>query len=108
MLKFSNAYLPSTLWKSLWIQADVPTMKGTLKIHMLKRNIVHIIPGIELFELASDSTPYLPYWYKSEVDMILIMSMIIIVDVVDSVYTPAENDWLKCPICAAWFHEECF
>ena len=46
--------------------ADVPAIKGTLKIWLLKRSIVNGVPEIELFELDSDSTPFHTQWYKSE------------------------------------------
>ena len=37
---------------------DARAIKGTLKIHMFRRRIVHGIHGIDFFEMASDSEPF--------------------------------------------------
>ena len=105
----STVYLPrKNIMEEPTDTADAPAIKGTLKMHMLKRKIVNGVPVIDFFELASDTQ-----WYKSESGGVQCGHDF---DYVDDnhcgrcrrPYTPADNDWLKCPICAAWWCEECF
>ena len=96
----STVYLPrKNIMEERTDTADAPAIKGTLKIHMLKRKIVNGVPGIDFFELVSDSTPFHTQWYKSESGGVQRGHDIDYADDTHCgrcrrLYTPAD-DWLK-------------
>ena len=81
--------------------ASAPSIKGTLKVHMIKRKSENRNACLQFFELASDYIPFDTHWYKSEAGEMCCGHC-------EKMYSPTDNDWWQCPLCKIWFHKECF
>ena len=93
--------------------AKAPKIPQALQVHkvirhMSKNGILHL----EFFYLASDEKPFFTQFYRMEGDPEICGNEGM--DAEDGSHCAkcreAENgsDWLCCPLCGIWFHEDCF
>ena len=66
---------------------------------------------INFFKIADDEEPFHVHWYGGENDIICGHDKSSKSDdqcaKCDGMYKE-EEEWLRCPVCNYWFHEECF
>ena len=66
---------------------------------------------INFFKIADDEEPFHVHWYCGENDIICGHDKSSKSDdqcpKCDGMYKE-EEEWLSCPVCNYWFHEECF
>ena len=91
---------------------DAPSIVDTLQIHKLKRCVKDRKCAIEFFKTATDNNPFFTQWYSNVGALICGHK--------ESNTTENEcaqclqcycedgTEWLKCPACEKWFHENCF
>ena len=64
--KISTVYLPETdVMDEVKRTVAAPSIKGTLKIHMIRRRVDKGVPCMDFYELASDAIPFHTQWYGS-------------------------------------------
>ena len=92
-----------------------PKIPETLKIHKVRHCYdKNKVCYLEFYHLASDEKPFFTQFYRSESDPEVCGHVTL--DSIDEnlcalcnlVYDSHDGDWLKCPICKAWFHHGCF
>ena len=90
--------------------ANATAIPDTLKTHGIVRGLSkHGVPYLKFFFLSNDKEPHYTQWYGSEcghadnsVDENTCAFCLRKYNVNASV------EWMKCPICESWFHENCF
>ena len=93
-----------------------PSIKGTLNVHSVKRSFdSQGICYLEFFKLSSDEESFHRQYYPRGGDLVCdhVRSNNIdenICGLCLELYGGNKDDgnWLKCPACDIWFHEECF
>ena len=96
------------------IEEAPPSIKGTLQVHKVVRKINQDnICNLEFFYLASETDPFHIQWYRKDGDP-EVCGHAVARSKNDSICVHCEGqykkgeDWLKCTLCAQWFHEGCF
>ena len=92
-----------------------PAIPETLKIHKVKRNInEQNIPYLEFFKLSSDEIPHFTQYYRKDSDPFVCGHHNSDIDENTCGHCLSKyggndtEEWLCCPICKLWFHENCF
>ena len=74
----------------------------TLETHIVVRGITkHGVPFIKFFYLSSDKEPHFTQWYGAECDNNVGFCL-------RTYHDSSNEEWMECPLCKKWFHEECF
>ena len=110
----TTLYLPeSELYVELKEVASAPKIAHTLQIHKIVRRLnKNGIFYLQFFYLASDETPFYTQYYWKEGDPEICGHEGL--EPEDENHCAkckqAENgiDWLRCPLCKIWLHEDCF
>lgn len=92
---------------------DAPKIPDTLKVHMVRRKFnLHGVPLIEYYKLSNDETPFFTQFYGNKLDICGHRKEEIDENTCahcSQKYGDNElKEWLQCPICKNWFHEDCF
>ena len=109
-------YMPSEseITEPEGIEAASP-IPETLKIHKFERSINQRgDSSIAFFKTAADEEPYYTHWYSKAGGLICDHNVSTAVKenqcakCFASYHSDDPTDWLECPSCKNWFHEECF
>lgn len=110
----ATVYLPSSnIQDEPEGTAEAPSIKGTLKIRVIKRVIQEGVIHLQFFELADEVKPFHTQSYDldngqqscgHEPQKVQNDNKC---GYCGKVYTP-KGVWLKCPVCRQWYHEKCF
>ena len=83
---------------------NAPVVLETLKVHKAARKFnSQGVVYTEFYMLSKESKPYFTQYYRNEY-----------VDENKGAHCsgcygePDMLEWLQCPICSSWFHEQCF
>lgn len=111
-----TVYMPSEseITEPEGIEAASP-IPETLKIHKFERSINQRgDSSIAFYKTAADEEPYYTHWYSKAGGLICDHNVSTTVEenqcakCFASYHSDNTTDWLECPSCKNWFHEECF
>ena len=90
-----------------------PKIPETLQVHKIIRRISkEKIPYLEFYKLASDQEPFFTQYYRKDGDPVVCGHGDNDSDENHCGLCGKEHlgisEWLKCPVCQMWFHENCF
>ena len=84
-----------------------PSIPGTLKVHHVVRSIDDQSIMTNKFYYSQDEQPFSTKKYKQSCGHKTSSVGENTCTFCNKVYK-RDEDWLQCPICKLWFHEECF
>ena len=106
----TSLYLPA---EDVLVEPDEievsPRIHETLQVHIVKRCFDRRnIPYLEFYRMTTDTKPFFTQFYEEEA----CGHQKIAADDNDCGYCLGEyqaaEEWLQCPICQLWFHNNCF
>ena len=97
---------PQGVDEATYIHKGYPSNSPIRSSREQKRSVI-----IKFYELSNDETPFFTQWYPDEGEIVCGHEDVSISENECGKclkYYKGGEDWTKCPLCAIWFHNDCY